>query len=69
MRVAIIVVAVVELGVTVNVLLLRCEGIAVRVSRSMRMLVHPELFYALGAASAARSALITQFDTSLPGFR
>jgi hypothetical protein len=69
MRVAMIVVAVAEMGVTLNVLLLRSEVIAARVSRPMRILVHLELFYALGPASAALCALITQFDTSRPRFR
>src|SRR6266851_1757760 len=67
MRVAMIVMAVAEMGVTLSVLLLRSEGIAARVSRPMRILVHLELFYALGPASAALCALITQFDTSPQG--
>jgi len=64
MCVAMIVMAVAEMGVTLSVLLLRSEGIAARVSLPMRILVHLELFYALGPASAALCALITQFDTS-----
>jgi hypothetical protein len=68
MRLAMVVVGVAELG-TLNVLLLRSEGIAARVSRPMRMLLHLELFYALASASAALCALITQFDTSRLRFR
>jgi hypothetical protein len=50
---AVIVVAVPENRVIVRMFLLRSGRIAVLFPRSMRMQVHPELFYALGSASAA----------------
>ena len=54
MGVAVIVVAVIEMRMIARVFLGRSGRIAILFPRSMRMLVHPKLFYALDAASAAR---------------
>ena len=51
-------------GMRMIVFLLRSDGIAVLFPRSVRMLMHRELFYALGPAIAALVRAYYAFDTS-----
>jgi hypothetical protein len=50
-------------------MLVRGFGRIARLIRSVRVLAHPQIFYAYERRCAAAPCLITQFDTALSRFR